>query len=554
MKHLGINKLLLLTLLVSVTALSSCKKVAKEASEKAAKELSEEGTEAAAKKVGKMSLREIGEKAIKNMDFDAFIEYLAKEHPSTHTSLTSLDKDFQRSIFSEMQKHSDFFENVISSRTLLDKYVVFTKDAPKLANNVSMLRYIASNENVMEQMLVKQKGNVVELFQNGGNKLLGKYHDGVLEIVEPFAKDGHTFESSLLRSDMIPNTLYKVKGKMGLNYLIQSDELGRTMTVQARNLNSDDIITNVLRRNQDLNLGNEWLSALKKIKQSSMGDDIDLNVVYKYADNSSAPKSVKITAAVKGKKLVEQSFVNLKKSATKTIVKRTLKGKEALELLYKKHPETKEVIEKLNKDFSWGDNYMIEELSDGSLVVTSLDNSITKMKIKGNVISLEPGSTTKEGAMNQFANVILPNKTYKVGNGCFVYKTDKYGRVVDAYGDRTKALGLPDRGKPYDKVQKEVRADGIKGKDDGGHLFAKEHNGPNEKLNQVPMEGYFNENGAWKELEREETKHIKSGKQVDSRRRLMYKGTSKRPYAIEVWLYVDKKLLPGFPKVLKNPE
>lgn len=241
------------------------------------------------------------------------------------------------------------------------------------------------------------------------------------------------------------------------------------------------------------------------------------------------------------------------KNATKTVVKRTLKGKVALELLYKKHPEMRQVIKELNKRFPWKDNYMVEELSDGSLIVTSLDNSITKMKIKGNVISLEPGSTTKEGAMNQFANVILPNKTYNIGNGCFVYKTDKYGRVVDAYGDRTKALGLPERGGRNSDVQNAVINDGIKGKDDGGHLFAKEHNGPNEKLNQVPMNGKFNRNGEWRKLEEEETKYIKSGKQVNSRRQLMYKGASKRPYAIKVWLYVDKKLLLGFPKILKNP-
>lgn len=242
------------------------------------------------------------------------------------------------------------------------------------------------------------------------------------------------------------------------------------------------------------------------------------------------------------------------KTATKAAVKRTLKGKAALDLLYKKNPEMKGVIEKLGKKFQWKDNYMVEELSDGSLVVTNLDNSITKMKIKGDVISLEPGSTTKEGAMNQFANVILPNKTYKVGNDCFEYRTDKYGRVIDAYGDRTKALGLSKRGGRNSDVQNAVINDGIKGKDDGGHLFAKEHNGPNEKLNQVPMNRKFNRNGEWRKLEEDETKYIKSGRQVNSRRQLMYKGTSKRPYAIKVWLYVDKKLLPGFPKVLKNPE
>jgi len=243
-----------------------------------------------------------------------------------------------------------------------------------------------------------------------------------------------------------------------------------------------------------------------------------------------------------------------RKRSAKAVVKKTLKGKVASTLLYKKHPEMTEVLKQLNKKFGWGDNYMVEELSDGSLAVTSLDNGITKMKIKGNVISLEPGSTTKEGAMNQFANIILPNKTYSVGNGCFVYKTDKHGRVVEAYGDRSKALELPRRGGRNSDVQKAVIGDGIKGKDDGGHLFAKEHNGPNEKINQVPMNGKFNRNGEWRKLEEEETKYINAGKQVNSRRQLMYRGTSKRPYAIKVWLEVDHKLMPGYPKVLTNPE
>lgn len=316
MKHFNISRILLVSLVMGTLTFSSCKKVAKEASEKVAKEFSEESAETAAKKAGEMSLREIGEKTIKKIDFEGFIKLLKKEYPATHTSFSMLDKDFQRSIFSEMQKHSDFFENVISSRTLLDKYVVFTKDAPKLANNVSMLRYIASNENVMEQMLVKQSGNVVSLFQKGTSKLLGKYHDGVIEVVEPFAKDGRTFESSLLRSDMIPNTLYKVKGKMGYGYLIQSDDLGRTATVQAQQLDPNDIITNVLQQNKDVNLGDAWQTAFMKIKQSSKGGDVDLKVTYKYAENTLSPKYVKITAKVNGKPRIDQNFVNINNKAT----------------------------------------------------------------------------------------------------------------------------------------------------------------------------------------------------------------------------------------------
>lgn len=81
--------------------------------------------------------------------------------------------------------------------------------------------------------------------------------------------------------------------------------------------------------------------------------------------------------------------------------------------------------------------------------------------------------------------------------------------------------------------------DGRKGLDDAGHLFAKSTGGPNELINQVPMASEWNRIGEWRELERIEEDALKAGKEVVSSRKLLYKGDSKRPWAIEFTTKID---------------
>lgn len=75
--------------------------------------------------------------------------------------------------------------------------------------------------------------------------------------------------------------------------------------------------------------------------------------------------------------------------------------------------------------------------------------------------------------------------------------------------------------------------------DDGGHLFANNTGGPNELINQVPLDREVNQHGLWRQCEMTEEKALKSGQQVTSIRKLLYKEDCKRPYAIEFTSVID---------------
>ena len=83
------------------------------------------------------------------------------------------------------------------------------------------------------------------------------------------------------------------------------------------------------------------------------------------------------------------------------------------------------------------------------------------------------------------------------------------------------------------------KLDGKKGFDDAGHLFANTTGGPNELINQIPMNAETNRNGLWRQMERIEEEALKAGKKVHSYRKLLYHGNSMRPYAIESITEID---------------
>jgi hypothetical protein len=80
--------------------------------------------------------------------------------------------------------------------------------------------------------------------------------------------------------------------------------------------------------------------------------------------------------------------------------------------------------------------------------------------------------------------------------------------------------------------------------DDGGHLIQMGMGGPNELINQVPMEKTLNESNAklWRKVEQyEEKEGWEKGKKVITKRKPIYKGNSPRPSEIEIDVIVDGK-------------
>lgn len=135
--------------------------------------------------------------------------------------------------------------------------------------------------------------------------------------------------------------------------------------------------------------------------------------------------------------------------------------------------------------------------------------------------------------MNEFMNYMLPNKTYSIAEGTTIYKTNAKGEVFEVISDRNELLKLPKRSGTNSHIQSSVR-DGMQGVD-GGHLIARNTNGPNELINQIPMLEEINQHGRWRELERIEEDALNAGKKVLSKRKIL----SRNPTAIQFISIID---------------
>lgn len=235
-------------------------------------------------------------------------------------------------------------------------------------------------------------------------------------------------------------------------------------------------------------------------------------------------------------------------SAAKKVVKK-LTGKEAFDYLKKNEPGAAELIEKIEKRCGNAhhlrrDMYNIEILEGGSTRITAKNRmEHCSVIVKGNSIKGSSSGFKNNGKMNEFFNEHMPNMTYEI-NDCATYETDELGRVVYAHADRTKMKNSANKisGRNGDTQSKVIEELGGVAGDDGGHLFANNTKGSNSAINQVPMNSKINRKGGdWRKYEELEEKYINANHNVTSKRKLLYKGNNKRPYAIEVTLIVDGK-------------
>lgn len=250
-------------------------------------------------------------------------------------------------------------------------------------------------------------------------------------------------------------------------------------------------------------------------------------------------------------------------------VVRTFAGRDAYAYMKKNLPDVARVVDnfttsttkKLANGYHLGrSQFELSILKDGSVEIKpmsefSKDVTNCAIRIKGRTVYANSGGFVKSQGLNEFLNVPMPNKKYIV-NGCAIYRTDKLGRVVEASADRLKMYRGPKISPQRDgKTQEQVisELEGIKGIDQGGHLFSNNSNGSNVVINEVPMEAEINMHGEWRNFEKLEEGYIKSGKykSVLSYRQPLYKGNSKRPYAIKVRLVVNGKAVAQ--KTIYNP-
>lgn len=151
-----------------------------------------------------------------------------------------------------------------------------------------------------------------------------------------------------------------------------------------------------------------------------------------------------------------------------------------------------------------------------------------------------PGSS---GAFNRNLSprdgFFKPNEDYRVGP--HTYYTDALGRVRHVSGE----LKLPPKARDrnaYQQTKKAGKEGGpaYAGQDDGGHLIASMFDGAGERINMKAMRRDLNQNGEWRDPEREWEAALKAGQGVRVDIRVIYEPGSKELRAegfnIEYWI------------------
>ena len=320
-------------LIIVASCTSSCKGVVKKIGKETIGEVAEESSEVVSKKGGKSVAKTAGKDFVRNMGWDDLLLVLRKENPTLARSMDHVRSSVKREIADVASLDDHFLVSLKTSRTLVDEYSLFTDQAPKLADNVDFFRLFAKADyaeksfgktNVLKNIIVKEEKGLVRFLDKTTGNIVADYSDGILRFsnIERIIPD-----NSLVKGVLLPNALYKMKGANGLEYSFSIDNLGRVIQVEAKNVSPDELVTNVLRRDGYVDLGSEWNTSLRRLKQSSKGNDVTATLTFKYADDGVTPQYARIDASTSGKKRVSQSFSNISQAAkNEATVKRVAKA------------------------------------------------------------------------------------------------------------------------------------------------------------------------------------------------------------------------------------
>lgn len=300
---------------------SSCKKTGKELVEKIATETTEKTAKEIAKETSEKTLKTLTKKELRSIDWKDLITLVRKENINLADALSRLDKSFQRKIGKAIKSDYDLYSALISSNKLLDEFSVFTKNAPKATDNIYIFKYFAKCRdlesrfgvyNALGNIEIKEELGIIKFFNKTDNKVIGEFRDGIFQIKEPFNAGKNLLEqNSILKKTLIPNAVYKIKGTNGTTYLYHVDDLGRFSKIEATRIDANELLSNVVLAKENLNLGTDWAKKLKKVRQTSKGNDIDATIILKYTDDGTTPLAVKADIKANNKKIISESFENL---------------------------------------------------------------------------------------------------------------------------------------------------------------------------------------------------------------------------------------------------
>lgn len=306
---------------------ASCKNAGKELMEKVSKESAEKVAKAVATETSEKTLKTLTKKELRDLDWNTLLKLIKKENLNLAEALTKIDGGLQKEIGKAVTKDYEFYTALISSHSLLDEFVVFSEKAPKAAKDINLLKFFAKGRdmerrfgvpNSVSSLTLTEDMGVIKFLNKADNKVIGEYRDGIVLLKEELQVNSDLLDkNSILKKTLIPNSAYKIKGSKGLSYLYHVDDLGRFSKIETKGINADQLLSNIVYAKENLKLGNDWSSLLKKVRQTSKGNDIDATLVFKYADDGTTPLAVKADIYANNKKIVSQSFENLENVSNK---------------------------------------------------------------------------------------------------------------------------------------------------------------------------------------------------------------------------------------------
>lgn len=293
--------------------------------------LAEEATEKLAKEVvsesGEKSIKSLTKKEIREIDWEDLFKMIRKENINLFDALDRLDGSFKKDIVRAMQYDREFCNSLISNPILVDEFSVFAKSSAKASENLNLFRYYAKARNLelrfgspqgLKNIIIKEELGSIVFMQKETNRILGELKDGIMTL-KNVSPNGvfRLGDDSFIKNTLIPNILYKYKGKNGLEYMYKIDDLGRISKIDANKVNINELLTNVVYAKENFNLGAYWSSQLKRVSQTSKGNDIDATLIFKYAEDETAPLAVKAEIKAQEKKIISESFENIERVSKK---------------------------------------------------------------------------------------------------------------------------------------------------------------------------------------------------------------------------------------------
>ena len=255
--------------LLSLLLTSSCKKVAKEASE----EIMEKGTKSLSKEFSEESLENISKRELKTITWEDFYKVIAEKRPSLANALDGLDSNIRVVFEKYFKRDFRFFKGLTSSNTVIDECTIYSKQAPKLMKDPNFMRmYVKSNilrnegRNCINNLIAKEESGFVRFYSKATNKLVVEYRDGIV----------NTFDKSILSQELIPNACYTIKGTNGKKFSYFIDDLGRISSIDGKNMSPEEIASEIVNISNKKDFGKNWDQALSILKQSSSKDDVNI--------------------------------------------------------------------------------------------------------------------------------------------------------------------------------------------------------------------------------------------------------------------------------------